>query len=259
MSSPRLCPRCQYVRRDMDSGTMPGICPACGIAYHKWNRQADRVQVNGVSEGANPEHKAADSAPPDTAMDRIRTRFLYMHSDRDESAFWAHIVICVLVTGWGWRLIAGGVDFSVTGSTFLHVVNGAFHQYGHIVFKDYGVTFALLGGSLLQILVPLGLCAYFTLRQGDNFPASLMLWWVGENFLDIAPYVADNAERAIVVPETLASQHDWNALLGDSPGAGDTLAQFLYFCGVVIILFSNYWGFSLLRIEFKGRTGTLDE
>jgi len=251
MHDNRLCPRCHYVRHDQDSETLPGVCPACGIAYAKWQAR----QANGPSEDL-PIEKLA---PSRNAREQLRYQFLYMQSDRDESAFWAHIVLYVVFTAWGWWLIAAGVNFSVIGSSFLHVVNGVFHQYGHVVFSPFGPTMGLLGGSIFQVLVPLFVCAWFTFREGDNFPASLMLWWVGQQFLDIAPYVADAAELALPVPEAQANQHDWNILLGSAPGAGTTLAQFFYLCGVVIILLSNYWGFILLRIEFRGRTGTLQE
>ncbi len=55
----------------------------------------------------------------------------------------------------------------------------------------------MLGGSLLQCLVPLLFAAEF-LRRQNPFGAAFSLWWLAQNLLDVAVYVND--ARAGVLP-----------------------------------------------------------
>jgi hypothetical protein len=83
-----------------------------------------------------------------------------------------------------------------------------------------------------------------------------MLWWVGQNFIDVSVYIADAPTRVIPLTTRNDDSHDWWNLLtmtGDLDSAG-TIAGLVFMVGTVIILLSNVWGAHLLWIEFKGRT-----
>ncbi|MFN7957178.1 MAG: hypothetical protein U0P46_02460 [Holophagaceae bacterium] len=90
-------------------------------------------------------------------------------------------------------------------------VNLLFHEAGHPLFGIFGwETLAILGGTLMQLLVPGVVAASFWLRR-DACGAAVAGVWVGENLLNIARYVAD--ARAQALPLVGGGEHDWTALL----------------------------------------------
>jgi len=65
-----------------------------------------------------------------------------------------------------------------------------FHEAGHILFGFFGRFIGVLGGSLMQLLVPaIVLCAFVYRR--NVFGGAVGLWWLGESCLDLAPYIDD--------------------------------------------------------------------
>jgi hypothetical protein len=54
----------------------------------------------------------------------------------------------------------------------------------------------------------------FLFRHRDTFAASLMLWWSGQNFIDLSPYIADAYYRGLpLVGGGGEESHDWGNLL----------------------------------------------
>jgi hypothetical protein len=99
----------------------------------------------------------------------------------------------------------------------LHLPNLVFHEAGHVIFSILGRFMSVLGGSLFQFALPLGL-AFAFLRQGNRFGAAVCVWWAGQNLLDLAPYIADARALQLVLlgGQTGAEVegHDWEYLLG---------------------------------------------
>ena len=87
----------------------------------------------------------------------------------------------------------------------------AIHEAGHVVFAVGGELVGLIGGTLLQILVPAVFVAALW-RQGDPHGASIPLWWLGQNCWNIAVYIKD--ARAQELPLVGGGEHDWALLLG---------------------------------------------
>lgn len=91
-------------------------------------------------------------------------------------------------------------------------VNLVFHEAGHPLFGLLGwETLAILGGTFLQLLVPLAVLASFWLRREAPGAAAAGLWCF-ENLLNIARYLGD--ARAQVLPLVGGGEHDWAMLLG---------------------------------------------
>ena len=91
-------------------------------------------------------------------------------------------------------------------------VNLVFHEAGHMFFSWFGHTIMILGGTLGELLVPLGVAIYFGLRR-ETAGVAFAAFWMFENFLYIATYMADarRMELPLVgVGDTL--EHDWNFL-----------------------------------------------
>ena len=96
----------------------------------------------------------------------------------------------------------------------IHNVNLVFHEAGHWIFALSGnVLFAIFGGSLNQILIPLIVTVAFWLNR-DTLGFTFGLFWCFENFLDVAFYIAD--AQALVLPllgDLGKEGHDWHILL----------------------------------------------
>jgi hypothetical protein len=69
-------------------------------------------------------------------------------------------------------------------------VNLAIHEAGHVFFQPLGDTVVVLGGSLLQVIVPLAFVAYF-MRQREAFSASVVAAWLGASLANVALYIHD--------------------------------------------------------------------
>ncbi len=90
-------------------------------------------------------------------------------------------------------------------------VNLLFHEAGHPLFGLLGwETLTILGGTLMQLLVPLLVAGSFWLRR-DAYGTAVAGVWGFENLLNIARYVAD--ARAQVLPLVGGGEHDWTSLL----------------------------------------------
>jgi hypothetical protein len=125
-------------------------------------------------------------------------------------------LLLALLVWWTWRLVPRALDADRIAASFLHLVNLPFHEAGHMLFAPFGDFMRILGGSLMQIIVPVT-CAAALGRREDWFGAAVCLWWAGENLVDLGPYIAD--ARALQLP-LLGGQtgaevtgHDWEAIL----------------------------------------------
>ncbi len=98
----------------------------------------------------------------------------------------------------------------------LHLPNLVFHEAGHVLFGLFGRFMTVLGGSLFQFALPLGLAIAFV-TQRNPFGAAVCTWWAGENLLDVAPYIADaRALKLVLLGGRTGAEvqgHDWEYLL----------------------------------------------
>ncbi len=241
------CPKCGYQRQTSDHHTMAGICPACGIAYQKWlDRQREK--------SATDEDAAVTITPPvmPSLKDRIKAQIFYVPESADPLSFWGRVLLLVLFFIWGWSFILGGISWESIGGSFLHNVILPFHEFGHVLFSPFGRFMSILGGSLFQVLMPLGIMLAFIIKQKDNFAASIMLWWSGQSFIDISPYIADAPYRAIPLIRGLGEEaHDWGNLLTmtNSLDSAMSLARFSFVLGSVLMLLSFVWGGYILWLQ----------
>jgi hypothetical protein len=115
---------------------------------------------------------------------------------------------------WTLVLVTGPMDD--VGNSFLHMINLPFHEAGHIIFSPFGRFMTILGGSLMQVLVPVVCGAALYLQNDDPFGGALCLWWAGENLVDLAPYINDARSLNLMLlggPANAVEGHDWEAIL----------------------------------------------
>ena len=240
----QTCPKCSYQRTAAHVDVHPGVCPACGIAYAKW-RHKDKP-----NEGVEQHYGEDDGS----YWVWIKDSFMYCPSHVDPLAFWSRAVVLVLFGLWGLWFIVGGVDWERIGGSFLHNVNLPFHEFGHVLFSPFGEFMMILGGSLFQICMPLGIMIGFVFYQRDTFGGAIMLWWTGQNFIDVSPYIADAPSRSLPLILGMGEEaHDWGNLLTmtNSLGSAGGIASTSFFIGSVLIFISLVWGVYLLVEQKK--------
>jgi hypothetical protein len=126
-------------------------------------------------------------------------------------------ILLAILAWWTWRFVSHPLDWEVMNASFLHLVNLPFHEAGHYVFLPLGEFMTILGGSLLQVIIPI-VCAVAFARREDWFGMAVGIWWAGESLVDVAPYIAD--ARALQMPllgggtGAEVEGHDWEAILG---------------------------------------------
>src|SRR5208282_5003961 len=79
------------------------------------------------------------------------------------------------------------------GTGILLLMDGVFipiHEGGHLLFRFFGEFISVAGGTILQLLVPILVAAYF-LFQRQAQGVAFCLFFFFEQFLPISTYMAD--------------------------------------------------------------------
>ena len=192
-------------------------------------------------------------------VDACIKRILFVKNQISLDHFAAKCLIYIVLLIWGFSFF-DDTNFAENPngitSSFLHNINLIFHEAGHWIFSFFGRFILVFGGTLMQCLIPFIVMVQFV-RQKDNFEASVGLWWFGENFLDVAPYIYDAWDKKLPLlgggtgqdrPDT----HDWYYLLR----ATNSLENYAEIAGSVanmgklIILLSFLWGGMILYKKF---------
>ncbi|MCD6050341.1 MAG: hypothetical protein K0Q55_1744 [Verrucomicrobia bacterium] len=136
-------------------------------------------------------------------------------------------------------------------------LNLGIHEFGHLICSPLGELIGILGGSLVQCLVPV-ISLFMFKRQRDYFAWSFSLVWLASNLHGVARYIADSRklELELVSPfggdgETI---HDWNWLLNhwDVLQYEQEIAQVVRMVAILISIVGVGWGAFTLWLMFKG-------
>lgn len=134
--------------------------------------------------------------------------------------------------------------FANTGERWVFLLdnaNLAFHEAGHPLFGLlFGANFSVYGGTLGQLVFPIAAAVAFWWRR-ETLSFALSLFWLFENFWNIARYMAD--ARAQVLPLVGSGEHDWTEIFsrwGALP-RDTSIAGFVTFVGWVGVLLAWGW------------------
>ena len=133
---------------------------------------------------------------------------------------------------------------------FIDAVNLIIHEAGHPLFFFFGTFMSILGGSVLQILVPIVCTFYFFLRK-DFFSGSLLLFWVGQSIVNVSTYARDAITMELPLLGGDSVGHDWNNILstlGLLPHTTE-IANGIYGLGLSLILLAIYFSIALSQRE----------
>lgn len=143
--------------------------------------------------------------------------------------------------------IVCATDVAVGSS--LDRVNMIAHEAGHLLFSYLGQFTMVLGGTIGQLFVPVAFTIYFYLRK-EFFSSSVTLFWTGQNFFGISPYVKDAQAMALPLVSVGGGDdtiHDWNYILSKIGILrwDQAVGNMVYITGIVIIIVSIAWGLYL--------------
>ncbi len=187
----------------------------------------------------------------------VRELLFTVKERTDPAFFWGRALLFIFLALWGLRFLAGGPNAPVVLESFMHNVNLPIHEAGHVVFGPFGEMIGIMGGSLMQLLVPALFVGAF-LWQHNPFGAAAGLWWLGQNFMDLAPYIGDARAQQLILlggitGRDLPGYHDWNAILGyyGLIEHDQLLAGVSYDIGRLCMVLFLVWGAWLLVMQWQ--------
>lgn len=241
------CPKCGFQSPDKALE-----CPRCGVIYSKVKLASDRKK-------SSPEHllqeKKHETDSHNSGDESFASRLLFGVNPKGDSVdFYLRAAFLIIFSLWGLAFVFSSVNSQGFGAGFWHMVNLPFHETGHIIFRPFGKLATSLGGTLAQLLMPLICMGVFLVKTRDTFAASFCLWWLGQNFMDIAPYIDD--ARRLTMPLVGGNTgmtspygfHDWEFILTETGliRYDHTFAKLSHGLGAVLIILAIAWGGLLL-------------
>jgi hypothetical protein len=245
----QVCPKCDHRQR---AGRIE--CERCGVIFAKV-RERDAPEADPLRK---PESAAGEEITPEGGW-AAQLAGLLFEVPAEEMPLLAvgRAIVYVGLLVWGWRFILAPIKSNTVGESFIHLVNLPFHEAGHILFGFFGRFIGVLGGSLMQLLVPAIVFCAFVYRR-NVFGGAVGLWWLGENCLDLAPYIDDaRAGRLMllggVTGREVEDYHDWEVILRDLGWLrhDHAIARLAHGLGAVLILLSFVWGGYILYRQFR--------
>ena len=247
----QICPKCSYERKPDDDGD-PDVCPDCGLIFSKWMKQQFAAPPTSVTAKHDEDRTSLIHSVVDT--------LLYVEPETDPVYFYSRLIFYVLLVLWGWHFIM--MDYTLNpppiGNSFMHRVNLVFHEAGHVIFHIFGWFTGILGGTLGQLLMPIVVMLVFVFSNNNNFGASVGLWWLGQSFMDVAPYINDSLKQELVLlgghtGADAPGNHDWNNILGELNQLEKCYeyAAIANYTGIILMLIAFTWGGYLLYMQYQ--------
>ncbi|MDH5509066.1 MAG: zinc ribbon domain-containing protein [Nitrospinota bacterium] len=257
------CPKCGFSQPDGKAE-----CVKCGVIFAKIARRK-AYQSPDTDSPSWTDSLEVDDAPPippgpasvkadykDATGGEWERRKVFIHRFLLEElielpawAHWARGALWILLLIGTWKLLFLPIPQIVDTMNYMHLVNLVFHEAGHVIFIPLGRFVQVLGGSLLQTLVPLICLGGFLLAWRDPFAASVAWWWTGENLVDLAPYIFDARAGDMMLLGGMTGRdnpdiHDWKNLLTWTGMLkhDHALAWLAYHAGLAMMMSALLWG-----------------
>ena len=237
------CPRCQQQHPE-------GLqeCPGCGVVFSKYRPRPEAQLPTEQEPGLGSR-----------ALAWLKERMFEIPPAPETGPVALRAALLLLLALWWLRLLFVPYQGEALAGSILHLIHLPFHEAGHFVFQPFGEFLHILGGTLGQLLVP-GIVAGAFLRAGDPFGASVGAWWLGQSFMDCAPYINDARERTLMLLSGETGQedwegHDWYQILSRSHALAydHALARLAWILGVSLMLAALAWGAYAVWRQLGGR------
>lgn len=178
--------------------------------------------------------------------------------DRDPVLIGVRAGLLVLLATWGAYLFTRDLASGEIGQSFMHGILLVFHEAGHVIFIPLGEFMTILGGSLFQVVFPLGIGAAFLITNRDCYAAALGVWWAGVSLIDVSPYVYDALHPQLILLTGETGEdgpHDWIYLfrrLGQLSHA-QNWGRFAHAVGGVVMVAGLAWAAWVLLRAWRER------
>ncbi len=241
------CPKCGHENHPDRQD-----CLRCGVIFAKIRGQEiPSAQLRGQETTANLPDRSSS----------IRHRIFFCPEEVNILSIIGRAVVLLGMIVWGGKLVFFSIASNGVGESWLHLINLPFHEAGHVIFRPLDQFMTTLGGTLGQLLVPLVCMAVLLLKTRDPIGAAVCLWWFGENFLDIAPYINDaRAGELPLVGENFGHSspygfHDWEYLLTETGllRYDHVLAKASHALGSIVMVLAIVWAGCLLCRQYRRR------
>jgi len=228
------CPRCQQENPDDLEE-----CPGCGVIFSRYRPRPG---------GPVPQPEPPEPGLSRRALGWLRERMFEVPPAEGWGMVAVRGAFLLLLAYWWFTLLFLPIQGPSLTLCVLHNIHLPFHEAGHMVFWPLGDFMHVAGGTLGQLLVPVIVMGAF-LRQEDPFGAAVGAWWLGQSFMDCAPYI-DDARRGVLLLTTgeigqeNREGHDWWNLL-ERTGClryDHALARWFWGVGVLLMLAALVWG-----------------
>jgi len=110
------------------------------------------------------------------------------------------------------------------------------HEGGHLIFYIFGNFIYTLGGTLMQILLPLLIAFYFFMNSYKT-GLQFALLWLGQNLINISVYASDARAHKLNLLGGGRVYHDWTYLLGKMGILEYDREAGYFFFGAAILIF----------------------
>lgn len=122
------------------------------------------------------------------------------------------------------------------GAPLVDAVNAGIHRLGHAASGWAGDTGQLLGGTVLQLLIPGGLAALLLWKLHQWVAAMACVWWLGETLVHIGSYLGDAMYRRSA--PIAGDVHVWGYLTRkwELVLHAERMGQVLHWSGVAIMI-----------------------
>ena len=229
-------------------------CSECGLVFEKWMKQRFRVRHATPVIGADVSGEW---------QRRLLVHLLHVQSHVNPIVFGGRCVTLAALVVWSiWffqtdhRELYGHlpeINYSI-----MHNINLAFHEAGHLLFMVLGNFMMVLGGSLMQLIVPAVVMMAFVFKHENPFGGAVALWWLGQSAMDLAPYIYDARSGQLLliggfIGRERPGSHDWTNLLGGLGmlDYGHALGTFTNVLGMAIMMLALAWGAYLLYLQYR--------
>jgi hypothetical protein len=241
------CPKCNFVQSDERLR-----CKKCGLRFEK-------DQERDAPDKTKTDFTGREETGAFTMSAFIQDLAFSVEQEVNPFYFAGRALVFIIIFVWGWFFILSPMSSNYAGNSFLHLVNLPFHEAGHIFFRLFGRWMMSLGGTLGQLLIPLICLLTFLLKSRNPFGASVCLWWLGQNFIDIAPYINDARKGELMLlggvtgREADYGYHDWEFILNEIGllRYDRILAHLAHGLGIILMLVSFAWAGYLLYRQYR--------
>jgi hypothetical protein len=241
------CPKCDFEQADQNA-----TCPKCGVIFDTYLKR--------VKNGPPPVHLSRKkSASKHSKWEFIKILCFSVKPETNLLVFGGWVLFFFIILIWSLKFFSNPLGTHYALDSFWHLVNLPFHEAGHLIFRPLGIFMTSIGGSLSQLLMPVVCFAVFLLKTRDSFASSFALWWFGENFIDLAPYIND--ARSLTLPLVGGNTgrtspygfHDWEFILKEAgmDKYDHILAQMAEKLGSLLMFCALVWSAYLLYKQYK--------